>query len=183
MGLFKSIGKALTKGVNTVGAVTTKATSIINNVVKPIASVIPGGEMITKQLDNTANMANAYTKFGSRPSPSDDIVTVDVGGRDVEMSTANAIDAVRNGSAKPSTKKDGGITGNEYIDAALGGAMVGLGSHVAGTKPAQTSGSILAKAFTKEWLKQNWYIAAGVVVGLGLAVWAIFFRGKKRKRW
>lgn len=179
MGFFKSIGKALTAPVKAAVNSVSGLTKMVS--IKNVVGLATG----TKGLGSLAQEAagrvieGTVKAVGGMPAPSE-VVTVEVGGRPVEMTTGNAAVAIENGSAVASTTK--GIGFKEVANGALSGAMIGAGKALAGDKNVQSAGEKVGMAFIWEWIKQHvWYVVGGAVV-LALGIWAMFFRGKKRKR-
>lgn len=75
--------------------------------------------------------------------------------------------------------KNGGLTGNPTIDAAIGGALSGIGTQVGGTDVANNAANAVGSSAITQWLKTNWWKAAAGLLVLGTA---IYFMIRKPKR-
>ena len=72
-----------------------------------------------------------------------------------------------------------GLTGNEYIDALLGGALAGVGTQIGNKDITDSAGTAVGQSTITAWLKHNWWIA---LLGLTLIVFMFYFFINPRKR-
>lgn len=77
-------------------------------------------------------------------------------------------------------KKSGSLsTGVPILDAAIGGALSGAGTHIGGTDVANNASQAVGASAFNQWLKTNWWKLALGIAAVGTA---IFFMIRKPKK-
>ncbi len=105
-----------------------------------------------------------------------------VGNKSMTSTLANApAPPTTSSSAKVAKSNMAGLTtGNEWIDAALGGIGVALGTKLGGTKVGQEVQNTVTNSAMKAWIKANWWVVLLVLTVIGGIIYFLVKRKPKR---
>jgi hypothetical protein len=96
------------------------------------------------------------------------------------VAVSNSTPSVQTYSKTVASAAKKGLTGNSTIDAAIGGALSGLGTNIGGTDVANNAANSVGGSAITQWLKANWWKALLGVSVFGALIYLVVKQNKPK---